>query len=78
MTKWYNERSEFDYNAPTFSLRTGHFTQLVWLETDFIGVGRVIKGGTAYVVVNYDPPGNIIYEGQYEHNVLPRETENNN
>ena len=61
---FYDEIKYYNYNAPGFSLATGHFTQVVWKSSKSIGVG-VAKGlgGTTYVVVNYYPQGN--YQGQF-------------
>ncbi|OZC08406.1 SCP-like protein [Onchocerca flexuosa] len=69
-----------DYN------HTGHFTQLVWKSTTQMGVGiamRRFSGHQAnscqpdfpsilfYVVIKYDPPGNILDMKNYDDNVLP-------
>jgi len=52
-------------------MQTGHFTQLVWKDTQKVGAGLAYNGDRtkAYVVAQYAPPGN--YEGEYEENVLP-------
>jgi len=36
---WYNEISEYNWNYPSFSKQSGHFTQLVWKSTSELGVG---------------------------------------
>lgn len=66
--------------------RTGHFTQLVWKSTTEMGVGvgvRYFNGHRTnncqpsfpstmiYVVIKYDPPGNILTLENYVNNVLP-------
>uniref|UniRef100_A0A0R3RVS9 SCP domain-containing protein n=1 Tax=Elaeophora elaphi TaxID=1147741 RepID=A0A0R3RVS9_9BILA len=66
--------------------RTGHFTQLIWKSTKQMGVGvamRDFNGHRAnscqpdfpstliYVVVKYDPPGNVLDKKNYDDNVLP-------
>ena len=67
---WYSENVNYDYDSPGFSMTTGHFTQLVWANTQRIGVGVTVSGSNAvYVVMNFDPPGN--YLGDFEGNVLP-------
>ncbi|HTR88106.1 MAG TPA: CAP family protein [Reyranella sp.] len=67
---WYGEISQYNYNNPGFSMSTGHFTQVVWRGSNYIGCGRArTQSGGTYVVCNYDPPGN--FEGRYRANVLP-------
>ncbi|XP_046638515.1 Golgi-associated plant pathogenesis-related protein 1-like [Daphnia pulicaria] len=65
---FYAEIKDYNFNAPGFSMKTGHFTQVVWKSSKLMGVG-VAKGsnGVTYVVVNYYPPGN--YYGQFPANV---------
>ena len=48
---------------------TGHFTQLVWSASRHLGVGvsQSAKTGRFYVVMKYDPPGNVI--GSYTRHV---------
>ena len=46
----------------------GHYTQLVWRDTQFVGCGVAdCQGGGAREVwvCNYDPPGNFIGESPY-------------
>ncbi|CAG9537349.1 unnamed protein product [Cercopithifilaria johnstoni] len=76
----YKTHHHLDYH------RTGHFTQLVWKSTTQMGVGvamRHFNGRRAnkcqpdfpstliYVVVKYDPPGNVLDKKNYDDNVLP-------
>lgn len=75
MTSWYEEIKDFDkswYGSEpprgAFS-KTGHFTQVVWKASERVGVGVVISGQSAFVVANYDPPGNFV--GKYKPNVMP-------
>ncbi|GAN07902.1 PR-1-like protein [Mucor ambiguus] len=62
---WYSEVSEYDYSNPGFSIKTGHFTQVVWKNTKTVGCGATycdnIKG--VYYVCEYLPRGNVIYGG---------------
>ncbi|KAI9559394.1 hypothetical protein GHT06_016183 [Daphnia sinensis] len=70
VTAFYNEIKDYNFNSPGFSLKTGHFTQVVWKATKMVGVGKAKSSrGTTYVVYNYYPPGN--YQGQFAANVLP-------
>jgi len=65
---WYNEIKDYNFNKPGFSSSTGHFTQVVWKDTDEIGVGVAYDGnGTCFCVANYKPPGN--FQGEFEQNV---------
>jgi len=43
MKLWYQEKYNYDYFKPGFNLYTGHFTQMVWRETEFLGVGVAFK-----------------------------------
>lgn len=71
VSEWYSEKKLYDYNNPDFSFETGHFTQLVWKNTERLGCASSKSKSTnnIYVVCNYDPWGN--YRGQFEENVLP-------
>jgi uncharacterized protein YkwD len=70
---WYDENTQYNYNNPVFSPQTGHFTQLVWLSTQYIGLGysRQLYNGVPCIVVvmEFYPRGN--YQGQFASNVLP-------
>ena len=76
---WYKEKDVYDFNYPYFSPKTGHFTQLVWKESERLGVGYAkAPYGTRYryyVVAYYDPPGN--YEDSFTQNVLPTQCSEN-
>jgi len=52
-------------------METGHFTQLVWKNSQRLGVGIAFSYDhrQVFVVAQYSPPGN--YEGQYQDNVSP-------
>ena len=65
---WYKEVQFYDYNNGQFSMKTGHFTQLVWVASQKLGLGVARGNGNTIVVANYDPPGN--YPGQFQKNVL--------
>ncbi|ODM98569.1 Golgi-associated plant pathogenesis-related protein 1 [Orchesella cincta] len=64
---WYDEVQKYDYNRPGFSMATGHFTQLVWKNSQKLGFGYAQSNGYTAGVALYSPPGN--YEGQYPANV---------
>ena len=68
---WYDEIKDYKYVSPGFSMKTGHFTQVVWVSSTELGCAyATAKDGGIYVVCNYNPPGN--YEGEYKTNVLPK------
>ncbi|VDM64154.1 unnamed protein product [Angiostrongylus costaricensis] len=71
---------------PMTYYKTGHFTQLIWKESRRVGVGVSVvhhdgnKKGPCqpsvplymiYVVVKYDPPGNLQTYQAYMNNVRP-------
>lgn len=68
---WYNEIDNYDYSNPGFSSNSGHFTQLVWKNTQSVGCGVKACGGVwgDYVICSYDPAGNVA--GKYADNVQP-------
>ena len=66
---WYDEVKDYDYNNPGFTMKTGHFTQVVWKNSKKLGVGvyRDRANKRVYVCALYSPPGN--YQGQFPDNV---------
>ncbi|KAM7299828.1 putative antigen 5/SCP domain-containing protein [Ixodes scapularis] len=69
VTSWFNEYRDFDPAgirafAPRFGKQTGHFTQIIWSETQFLGCGftqYTLKGDISSApyqkiyVCNYGP-----------------------
>lgn len=66
---WYDEVALYRFPDGGFSMKTGHFTQVVWRGTTQVGCGRSQCNGMDLWVCEYDPAGN--WEGQYRENVLP-------
>ncbi|XP_073825789.1 uncharacterized protein [Musca autumnalis] len=66
---WYDEINKYKYSKPGFSTGTGHFTQVVWVDTKEMGVGRAKVDNMTFIVCNYNPPGNVM--GQYKTQVPP-------
>eukprot|EP01062_Namystynia_karyoxenos_P003627 TRINITY_DN11301_c0_g1_i1.p1 TRINITY_DN11301_c0_g1~~TRINITY_DN11301_c0_g1_i1.p1 ORF type:complete len:680 (+),score=159.06 TRINITY_DN11301_c0_g1_i1:92-2041(+) len=69
---WYSELD--DYCSAGQGLNgmnngAGHFTQLVWKGTTQIGMGIARGQGSAYVVVNYLPAGNLAEDEAVRANV---------
>ena len=44
---------------------SGHYTQVVWESTTYVGCAKVECKGNIIVVCNYDPPGNILGQKPY-------------
>lgn len=73
---WYAESSLYSYKASNYSPETGHFTQLIWASSQYLGCASVScngKYGTPgiYWVCEYSPAGNILNPGYFKKNVLP-------
>ena len=67
---WYDEVKLYSFSKPTgFSMETGHFTQVVWLDTTQVGCGMVQCKGNDIWVCQYETAGN--WEGQFRQKVLP-------
>ena len=59
-----------DYNYQSNSCRTGeqcgHYTQIVWRESQAVGCAKVVCADKSQLwVCNYDPPGNYVGERPY-------------
>ena len=72
MDSWYSEVSDYNWSSPGFASSTGHFTQIVWINTKQMGIGIACTSDQkkCYIVANYSPPGN--YGGEYQANVKPK------
>uniref|UniRef100_A0A182WIM3 SCP domain-containing protein n=1 Tax=Anopheles minimus TaxID=112268 RepID=A0A182WIM3_9DIPT len=67
---WYSEIDIHIFGKEPATLKTGHFTQVVWKDSRELGVGLARnRSGQVFVVANYDPPGNYI--GSFAKNVPP-------
>lgn len=60
LTDWYNESENYNFCKPGFTDSTNHFTQIVWKDTKFLGVGMKKTDNNTWIVCNYEPRGNII------------------
>jgi hypothetical protein len=71
-----SERAGYSYSPSSgFTSATGHFTQMVWRDTERVGCAEVYcpaMAGTSvtglFIVCHYEPPGNML--GRFEGNVL--------
>lgn len=61
---WNDEKKYYKYKAIGNDwAKTGHYTQVIWKNTQRVGCGCALgASGALFFVCNYDPPGN--YEGQ--------------
>ena len=57
---WYSEVKSYNFDDPTINRSTKHFTQLIWKNSKWFGIGQAksIDGKHTFVVALYDPPGN--------------------
>ncbi|XP_074641337.1 cysteine-rich venom protein helothermine-like [Tubulanus polymorphus] len=57
---FFDEYKNFVYNVTTIKdiMKVGHYTQLVWATTQYIGCGFAICGKVPYLMCNYGPGGN--------------------
>lgn len=68
---WYEEIKDYSFRSPGFSSGTGHFTQVVWIDSVEVGVAKASNAnGTQFVVARYNPPGNVL--GHFPQNVKPK------
>lgn len=79
--RWYDEISNYNYTLVPYTTNKikfeniGHFTQLVWKTTKFVGCASSesnCKGKRVIYVCKYDPIGNYASNKQYLQNVLPK------
>ncbi|XP_065345974.1 uncharacterized protein LOC135943395 isoform X1 [Cloeon dipterum] len=71
---WYGAMRQYDFfkepDRLHANVNAGHFTQLVWVSTKQLGLGKAqSRNGRVIVVANYYPPGNV--NGLYQKNVRP-------
>ncbi|GFY70914.1 golgi-associated plant pathogenesis-related protein 1 [Trichonephila inaurata madagascariensis] len=67
---WYSEIKDHTFGQEPRSLKSGHFTQVIWKESKRLGVACAkSKSGKILVVANYEPAGNFV--GRFTENVPP-------
>jgi len=68
---WYSELRDpgYDFASPGLQGGASHFTQLVWVATEHVGMATSPDGSK--IVANYLPQGNFCMPGYFEKNVLP-------
>jgi pathogenesis-related protein 1 len=60
---WLSEKKSFKENKYTY--QCGHYTQMIWRNTQKVGAAIVSENGKCYVVARYFPPGNYSNEKVY-------------
>ena len=69
ISSFYEEES-LKYNYNNRNPRPSNFTQIIWKNSKYIGIGcSKTKDNTIYTVINFYPPGNITNE--FKSNVFP-------
>jgi len=63
---WAFEKKYFNPKTRNHTHKNGHYSQIVWRDTKFVGVGMAIaKDGSEYWVATYYPAGNYIGKKAY-------------
>ena len=70
---WYEELKDYNFNDTEEEIKSkikkvANFTQMVWCDTEKLGVGYVVSKGSCLIVAQYEPSGNIL--GNFKKNVL--------
>ncbi|XP_049857672.1 uncharacterized protein LOC126340742 isoform X2 [Schistocerca gregaria] len=67
---WYSEIKDHPFGREPRDLKSGHFSQVVWRDSEELGVAVArSRSGQVFVVANYSPPGNFL--GSFAENVPP-------
>ncbi len=67
---WYDEHKKYDYhNRQVYQSGTGHFTQIIWKNSEEVGFAQAQGASMNFAVAMYYPAGNFL--GEYDKNVFP-------
>lgn len=66
--KWHSEVEYHNFEEPGVEERARHFTQLVWVQSEYVGVALSDDG--RFIVATYHPCGNI--QQKFKRNVSRR------
>lgn len=67
---WYSEIKDHVFGREPNSLKSGHFTQVIWKKSTELGIAwSRSRSGKILVVANYNPAGNFL--GTFAENVPP-------
>ena len=72
---WYKEIENYNFDHSEEQIRgnfqkIGNFSQIVWKNTQKLGIGAASKNGKTIVVAHYQPGGNVV--GKFKRNVLEK------
>lgn len=65
---WQSEKKDYTYGpiAENTWYATGHYTQMVWRNTQQVGIGKATcANGAVIIVANYYPAGNVMGQKPY-------------
>lgn len=65
---WVSEKPYYNYNTNKCAAgkACGHYTQVVWRNTQYVGCARVVcASGGIFITCNYNPPGNYVGQKPY-------------
>ncbi len=66
---WYSEKKYFVYGKSDWCkggfFNCGHYTQLIWKDTKYIGCGKTTKDNKTFIVCRFYPAGNVIGKQPY-------------
>ena len=63
--RWVAEVAEYDIRTDKCRGVCGHYTQVVWRDSQRLGCAMVTCGDSEVWVCNYDPPGNFLGQKPY-------------
>jgi hypothetical protein len=71
--QWYEEAKKYNFEHSGYQDGTGHFTQVVWRDTQRIGCAFAaclnVPNMRGRLFCYYEPQGNIVNPGAFEQNV---------
>lgn len=75
INNWYKEIENYNFSHSEEQIREnfqkiGNFSQIVWKDTQKLGIGSAVKDGKTIVVAHYQPGGNVV--GKFKKNVLEK------
>ena len=66
VSAWLGEQEYYNYNKNSCSDVCGHYTQLVWANTELVGCAFTTCADSSEIwMCSYDPPGNVVGEKPY-------------